>query len=905
MTLFDTLFLLWGKAGKETEHKKPPYHSALCHMLDVGCVAEALLNSSSACLKEFFFSYLKGPEEQKVLWIAFFVTLHDLGKISPGFQKKRPDLVQCLSKADFPFAVEDEPDHGVVTVETLGDILKQLAQCEKYLGASIACAVGGHHGRFYGQNRTHHGGGQWSEARVEVVEALRKTFGLSWVDFPFEEGCELPAPFLMVLAGLTSVADWIGSDETKFLYTANTIKDLEAYRADRLKVAQKVVQDLHLDDVPLLPGKSDFQAIFHYIEGFIPNACQTITLEILDKLKSPFLMVLETPMGSGKTEAALGVADVSVRERNAAGMYYALPTQATGNQMFRRITEFLENHPAQKNKTELHLLHSHADLDERYEGLKLSSVCGEKKDASVVASTWFTARKRGLISPFAVGTVDQALMAALQSRHMFVRLYGMTGKVVIIDEVHAYDTYTSTVLDRLLNWLGALGASVILLSATLPAKRRQELIFAYAPKVRKLPDVQYPCVIGATRNGDILWKAVEGIKEKTFQLNLICTDKAGRWKAIAERLQTELKDGGCAACFVNTVADAQELFEYLDEQLHFSDSIPTERRLFHARFPLGQRLKIEEEVETFFGKGKRDNPNVNRPQRAIVVATQVLEQSLDVDFDVMVTDLAPIDLILQRAGRLQRHERPRPNHFQNRAVVYCLMPNLEENKADFGASGLIYWPSVLLKTALVLQPKDGQPIRLPQDVEPLMAQVYGPQEIQCPERLTSYLDVCEDEKRLNQAFTVRFAKERLLPQPISEHADSNWLTDLHHNLDDEFSPPAMTRLARPSITIIVIHGRGNQMFLDLPDTPLVDFDRIPDRATIRDLLRCSVILSTPEVVQYFKKQNEPSSWAKAAHLKFCRPAVFRGGVFEGEGFSLVADPKLGIVIKKWKKKLTT
>ncbi len=893
----DELRLFWGKAGKDSEKKEPAYHSALCHMLDVALVAYALLNYLPDSFRDTLFLPMTGTDDEKRRWIAFFIAGHDTGKISPGFQNKRPDLIKMLSKLDFPFSESDVTDHGKVTHSTFGKILTEKAKCPKLLAMTLSNAVGAHHGRFSEPLRSGFGGGKWEDARVTLVETLLEVFDLSWERFPFDKTTRLRSEFVMVLAGLTSVADWIGSDESQFTYTGNSTTDVKAYFEERLVIAHQAIKRLHLDEQPLSGGISDLREIFHYLakdSEFIPNACQTVTLELFRRLTGPLLILVETPMGSGKTEAALGITDICIRERNAAGLYYALPTKATGNQMFGRIRDFLKHHPACKNPVELHLLHGNADLVGEYQQMQIASICdGDPERASVIASTWFTAKKRGLIAPFSVGTVDQALLAAMQSRHMFVRLFGLAGKVVVIDEVHAYDTYTSTILDRLLNWLSALGCTVILLSATLPVKRRRELVRAFSRQCNEIPESPYPCILGVTRDGHAQSQPVTGLEPKSFQIQLLQLRKAERWSAIARILRMELENGGCGVCLMNTVGEAQDLFAYLQNNLKFDNSLPTVWQLFHARFPSGQRQQIEEAVEKNFGKDDKENPNIHRPKRAVVVATQVLEQSLDVDFDVMLSDLAPIDLLLQRAGRLQRHKRQRPNHFQNQARFYCLMPDLESEEADFGPSGKVYWNSILLRTALVLKDKDKTQIQLPEHVETLIGSVYGPNEIECPEHLTGFLDLCNIEKKELDRQATSFAKERLLAEP--NVGEPTAITEQNYTLDEDDQVPMLTRLARQSITIIVLHGQGDQVFLDSEYTTPINFNQPPNKEATRELLKCAVNISKAEWVNYFKGNGEHPAWEKSAHLKYCRPAVFRDGVITHNQSVLRYDINLGIV----------
>jgi CRISPR-associated endonuclease/helicase Cas3 len=496
-------YAYWGKAVKpgDCAPQDISHHPALCHMLDVAAVAQALLENASDTLRRLLLEPLNCPEAQKIPWLCFIISLHDLGKISPGFQRKRDKLFTLLPEL-YPFSVDkkgDESDHGKVTYAALTALLREKG-CDSDIAKPLANALGAHHGRFYRGvklKKVSCGKAQWPQAREEIVEALREVFGLEWQAFPF--GQDSPAPdFILALAGLTSLADWLGSDAEQFGYVGNFAGDLREYRAQRLKIAQKLVRDLHFHPLSLPPAIPLFQALF----PFPPNACQHTVLEIAATLQAPALLLIETPMGSGKTEAALAVADRWLRQKQARGIYYALPTQATANQMFGQIKQFLQHYP-QDNGIELHLLHAYAMLHEGYQELQAADVHGEDTEADIQASAWFSGAKRGLLSTFAVGTVDQALLAAVRAKHLFVRLFGLAGKVVIIDEVHAYDAYTSQILERLINWLARLDCSVILLSATLPAAKRTAFLKAYHPAASLKEPPGYPCILGVDRRGQV------------------------------------------------------------------------------------------------------------------------------------------------------------------------------------------------------------------------------------------------------------------------------------------------------------------------------------------------------------------------------------------------------------------
>ena len=255
-----------------------------------------------------------------------------------------------------------------------------------------------------------------------------------------------------------------------------------------------------------------------------------------------------------------------------------------------------------------------------------------------------------------------------------MRLFGLAGKTVIIDEVHAYDAYMMKLMERLLEWLAALGCGVVLLSATLPNKKRHDLVKAFAAGLRrnepKREDKLYPRLTWVSRT----YSGVEHFPASTqFSRTILYEWVNGALPTatsqvftLGVRLQKALADGGCAAVICNTVSRAQEVFRALKP--FFSgqdvDDGQHELNLFHARFLYDDREQREGQALRRFGKP--NDPKVKRPRRAVLVATQVIEQSLDLDFDLMVTEMAPVDLILQRAGRLHRHNRPRPERLNTK-----------------------------------------------------------------------------------------------------------------------------------------------------------------------------------------------------------------------------------------------
>jgi len=402
-------------------------------------------------------------------------------------------------------------------------------------------------------------------------------------------------------------------------------------------------------------------------------------------------------MGEGKTEAGVYAAACMADRNSKQGFYIALPSAATSNQMFDRITELLRSHKISPAR----LLHSMAwVLDQSFTDESFNT-----EDAGT-ANTWLQPLKRGLLSNYAVGTVDQAMMAALKAKYGILRLLGLSNKVLIIDEIHAYDAYMSEIIELLLKWCKALKIPVVLLSATLPFKKRQSLIGAYEGE--GIESQAYPLITTVDENGSVKEHAVPGsyIKRK---IQVETLPLLADWTRIAVKALEKIKDNGCLCIIVNTVDEAQKLYMCL-KTLADTD---VRLMLFHARFIATERNAIEHACLSIFGKD-----NAVRP-KTILVATQVVEQSLDLDFDEMFSCIAPIDLLLQRAGRLHRHDgRIRPSTMKHPKLT--VITPLKDSA--YGPTECIYAPLILNRTMDWLGRISC--IRIPEDIRKLIDEVY-------------------------------------------------------------------------------------------------------------------------------------------------------------------------------------
>jgi CRISPR-associated endonuclease/helicase Cas3 len=471
------------------------------------------------------------------------------------------------------------------------------------------------------------------------------------------------------------------------------------------------------------PGDTTFKALFPKSGG--PRPIQEVVERLTKDLQEPALLLIEAPTGEGKSKAALQAASAMVRQLGMAGFYVGMPTQATGNQMLGEIERMLK---ALGDTTPVSLVHSTA-RDFLAERATAPTEISRDEDGGqdVAAATWFT-RKRNLLGALGVGTVDQALKGAIRSGHVFVRLAALSGKVVVIDEVHAYDVYMSTLLERLLMWLGALGTPVILLSATLPSGRRHALVAAWQAglrgcTMREIPALpaspDYPRITVADANGTAVHPA--GIsrvnKDRTIHLKFISDEKVVDW------LLEHALAGRSVAVIHNLVKRAIATYEELEERLA---ELPPDKRpkLIAINGPLlpGLRREVEADLQAYFGE-KGTKPTAG----AIVVGTQVLEQSLDLDFDAILSDLAPIDSLIQRAGRVHRHDRAKSRGEQTLTITGVTDTPAGPEFPLYLRN--VYAPIVLLRTWALIRNKDY--FKSPREIPGLIDAVYE-ERVECP-----------------------------------------------------------------------------------------------------------------------------------------------------------------------------
>lgn len=606
---------------------------------------------------------------------------HDIGKVSPTFYEK-------IRRACTAAPITLPGLHGVnPNLEAGWGGHAGVSQVTaKALGAPeyVPEILGQHHGfspPVAGLRAVDEafGGAAWQDERIALVSDLKTRLKAGWPDVK-------SVPQARLLAGLTSVADWIGSG-----------RFFENPEEDWLPCVGNA-----LDDAGFVRPAYRQNLTFDEIFGFPPRVEQE---ELIKASSGPGVYVLEAPMGIGKTEAALYVAYQQLVSGKATGIYFALPTQLTSNKIYERFNDFLQRVLAPNCRHRSLLLHAKAWL--------LNTEMGEEGQPG---GAWFNHAKRGLLAPFAVGTIDQALMAAMNVKHGFVRAFGLAGKVVILDEVHAYDAYTSTLLNALVELLREFHCTVIILSATLNRDRREQLLGAPAS------EDAYPLISAAPLNQPVSERPVPSGANHEVKIRLLIDSDA----ALSETLERASR-GQQVLWIENTVAEAQE--RYLDLAARASElGIPC--GLLHSRFTADDRQRIEGRWVGLFGKdGWQERTRCGR----ILVGTQILEQSLDIDADFLVSRFAPTDMLLQRVGRLWRHAGT-PREPTACCEAWVLAPDLEKAivapVSAFGSSAHVYSPYVLCRSLEVWEEVDA--LSLPQDIRGLIDKTYAQRQEEGP-----------------------------------------------------------------------------------------------------------------------------------------------------------------------------
>lgn len=892
-----TTALFWAKTGNN--HSPTHGLSLVQHMLDAGSVAARLWDTWLAPgLQRRFSEHLHLSMEDTRALVCWLAATHDMGKATPEFtcqydRQKNNEYFSAYrkrirqAKFDLPHnltvpAKSGVHPHNKYSQSILTHLLTLTNNVEGMpsdIAVTLASISGAHHGIPAAYFPDSHERNililkqlspQWHAVWQELYDITVERFGAtSALQQLAEHGHTIPVAVQFCITGFVIMSDWIASNPDFFpMGTFGSAEQEQRARIGWQALGLEQRWTAALDTNPDTPADDLYASRFGWNNPTL-RPMQEVVVEAARSMQSGGMMCIEAPMGQGKTEAGLIAAEFLAQATGRTGVAFAAPTQATSNALFDRVTEWVKyqtNNVAQEHGEpvkphSMFLGHSKNRFNKSYEELAHVQTFDEQLypehgndtktlplDTALARHNWLSGTKKGLLSSFVVCTIDQVLMTALQARYVMLRHLGLASKVIIIDEVHAYDAYMNQHLSSALYWLGQMNAPVILMSATLPADIRTHLMVRYAEglKVRTdnsspqskqnlsprgryaarqarnqsntILDLDYPVIhtLTAEDNGTPKkWKVEQPAEQTEIELKLIDDSP----ESVLNVLEPLANDHGCAAVICNTVGRAQEMHEFLSEQFGEEHVILT-----HSRFTATHRAEQEELLVSKLGKkahySEADGEDSSRPHRLIVVGTQVIEQSLDLDFDVMITDFAPVDLVLQRMGRLHRHDS---RSSSERTPAYRKPACYVRGVKTFGSqdkmprfpngSTAVYEPMILLSSYAQLLPHfDGEPIRIPADISSLVQKTYqknGPSEI--PEAWSNHKDY-EHVKRdyqQNQDHAERRARDYLLRPP---NADQDTMADcmkslLHSNdrrFSDEQIGEAKVRDTDASLEVIAI-----------------------------------------------------------------------------------------------------
>jgi len=741
--------------GKTFEGGSPDTHPALWHMLDVAAVAGELLARRS----------LTGDVVQdKVL--QFLIALHDIGKFSESFRA----MLQGQ-----PYSGARHWQHSYTLMNCLlDDQIAVLIGGSKTMRSALYGAVAGHHGgppqdldqRELRNHKAQIGAGL--EAASSAIAVLAPLF-----DGASLAGARDADALSWALSGLTVQADWIGSNAAWFPPQLPDIPVAEYFattqkRAVRAVAAAGLFTAAPRPQVDILAGR--------------PPRPMQAAVAVTPLPEGPLLALIEDTTGAGKTEAALILAGRMMAADKGTGLYFALPTMATSNAMLGRLQDaaprLFSGHPS------LALTHGRAGMSTAFQEIR------ENRADGISCSDWLADdRRRVLLADIGVGTIDQALMAVLPTRFSTLRLWALAGKVLIIDEAHSYDPYMEAELQALLRFQARLGGSVIVMTATLPGKMRAGFARAFQEglgvKVTPVTGQAYPqlALVGQETKSQAV--APVSATCRRLKVHRLVDMEA----AVAQIAEAAAKGAACV-WVRNAVDDAIAAVEALR-------AVGVGADLLHARFTMDDRLQKEANVQARFGR-----EGVGR-EGQVLVATQVVEASLDLDFDLMVSDLAPVGALIQRAGRLWRHMEERPASARPVAG-----PALHVLSPDPDAVEDARWLHKVLVGGAWVYPRDQQwrtaraifdagEIVAPEGLRGLIGSVYGDAQVPPP------LQAAEQERIGRNASERAQAQNNLADamQPYGQHQMGKVFDDL--------SFP--TRLGQPQITLRLARRVGDRL----------------------------------------------------------------------------------------------
>lgn len=887
------------------------------HLIDVMEVSGQLWNHwLSEGQKELVISALDQPSEDLANQLVRFIgATHDIAKAMPLFQRKPGynnsidldlELVERLRLEGFD---ELKVEKGNYDNKSHHALAGQALLTSYGVNDSIASIIGGHHGKPVDDKKTMrdqlkpYAQNYFQSDDVDSpiyklwAQSQKDLFNWALSEAGFESVAELPyinQAGQVILEGLLIMADWIASNEYYF-----PLLPLEQYQPsdseERMAKGWKMWQptdNWYGDKIENI--SKGYKERF----GYKPRDLQSKLAETIDEALEPGIIIVEAPMGVGKTEAALVAAEQLASKTGRSGIFFGLPTQATSDGIFDRIKKWVDylSRTTGKNKS-IQLVHGNSALNDNFKSIARNIDLDGGEAAGVLVNEWFSGRKTAVLDDFVVGTIDQFLMTALKQKHLALRHLGFSKKVVILDEVHAYDAYMGQYLYKALRWLGEYKVPVIILSATLPPSTRVKLVEEYMGKndldwdkeVTQLDnwetDDAYPLITYSD--------GLEIKQNKDFETpneKIVSVERISENDLVA--LLTEMnRNDSVLGVIVNTVKRAQELAKRCADLFG-----PDKVQLLHSSFIGTDRKEKERKLLNTIGK------DAQRPKGQIIIGTQVIEQSLDIDMDSMISDLAPMDLLLQRSGRLHRHEgtlRPEENQ---EPILYVLGTS---NDFEFeSGSSAVYGDYLLARTQYFLPTE----ISLPLDIAKLVHKVYSDEELQLPADLqTKYMEAKKEHtKRI--ARKEKKAQDYQISDPNLEDDASliGWLK-YAAKINSEEAGSAQVRDIEASIEVLAVKRieGGYTLFGEEENYAAMLMDGKSSKEIAKQTLRLPRILALPDKINQTIEelerfnQKQLASWQATPWLHGALGIIFdENNRYKLNGLILTYDEQLGLLFEE-------
>ncbi len=840
--------------------KTDPFQSVCAHGITVGMIAQMIYSRILAPGNREILNHSLSLEEKQVPgFIGYWASLHDIGKIDYLFQCKSPEMKARLDAEGLQdgMLIGNSVRHEKTSVTALKRIWK-AAGVQRKARNLFSELIGAHHQGKTGSGHKNQSE-QWCAFQTEFEEMMRGAFLDRKLLVP---NCreDMEGTVSALLLGTLILADWIAS--------GGAFEDAGTVLAESSGISRLRDRVEHFfDHNGFLPSDVMWGDTFCDIWPNIPEEgrrpLQVEMEQLFRNMDQRFRMILvEAPMGEGKTEAGMYAALQMQKQWRKSGFYIALPTSATSNQMVGRMRGLMELHGLEDI---VRLLHAMAWLIDEHTPERDYN----QEDAQDIRN-WLAPVRRGLLSPYAVGTVDQAMLAATQVKYGVLRLLGLSNKVLVIDEIHSYDVYMDEIIMRLLEWCIALDIPVVMLSATLPVDKKAELLNVYGCK---LPESGYPTITAVLENGCAMTHRIPA-SGRTLEIKTEVSPCLNDPRAIADIAVAAVQKGGCLCVLMNTVGEAQAVYRAVRE------NYDGKRLLFHAQFPAARREEIEKECLTLFGKDKS-----HRPKQAILVATQVVEQSLDVDFDGMMTAVAPMDLLLQRLGRVHRHnDTVRPEAFAA-PRAWILTP---EKGDSFGVSGIVY-PTCLLRQSVHLL-EDRESISLPKDIQRLVQDGYDSSEIP-PEEMKAWFEMLASD-------SIKAAQSQpyLLSHPWKQFSPI-WEDPVYSDEQENSYLSVKTRLGEPSVRVALVEEALYRKLLNGAIRKEGKYlAPVTNRKLAQEILGRSVSVSEKRIKGKLSNSLDINGDKLLAGVEIL-PAA-KGVYQDPAGMEIRFDPELGVIIKE-------